>query len=172
MTIKLGILALLEARAGQGDQLAAFLEAGREIAVAEQGTVTWYAFKISDTSYGILDTFETEDARAAHLGGQIPAALGQVAGDLLAREPEIKLIDVLAVKLAAPPADPQTKEPYPRTHSDGRAAAAGVRSELACASLPAPGGPPRSRSVHTDVSAYRQRLLRGAGSNGGGGRRG
>ncbi len=56
MTIKLGILALLEARDGQGDQLSAFLEAGREIAVAEQGTVTWYAFKISDTSYGILDT--------------------------------------------------------------------------------------------------------------------
>jgi hypothetical protein len=40
MTIKLGILALLEARDGQGDQLAAFLEAGREIAAAEQGTVT------------------------------------------------------------------------------------------------------------------------------------
>jgi quinol monooxygenase YgiN len=111
MTIKLGILALLEARDGQGDQLSAFLEAGREIAAAEQGTVTWYAFKISDTSYGILDTFETEDARAAHLNGQIPAALGQVAGDLLAREPEIKLIDVLAVKLAAPPADPETQEP-------------------------------------------------------------
>lgn len=100
MTIKLGILALLEARVGQGDQLAAFLKAGREIAVAEQGTVTWYAFKISDTSYGILDTFETEDARAAHLSGQIPAALGQVASELLASEPDIKPIDVLAVKLA------------------------------------------------------------------------
>jgi quinol monooxygenase YgiN len=111
MTIKLGILALLEARDGQGDQLAAFLEAGREIAAAEQGTVTWYAFKISDTSYGILDTFETEDARAAHLNGQIPAALGQIASDLLAREPEIRLIDVLAVKLAAPPADLETQEP-------------------------------------------------------------
>jgi quinol monooxygenase YgiN len=111
MTIKLGILALLEARDGKGDQLVAFLEAGREIAAAEQGTVTWYAFKISDTSYGILDTFETEDARAAHLNGQIPAALGQVASDLLAREPDIKLIDVLAVKLAAPLADRETQEP-------------------------------------------------------------
>jgi hypothetical protein len=28
----------------------AFLQAGRELALAEQGTVTWYAFKISDTS--------------------------------------------------------------------------------------------------------------------------
>ena len=98
MTVRLGILALLEARDGAGDKLAAFLEAGREIAVAEEGTVTWYAFKISDTTYGILDTFETEDARTAHLNGQIPAALGQVAGDLLARDPEIRLIDIVAVK--------------------------------------------------------------------------
>ena len=98
MTVRLGILALLEARDGAGDKLAAFLEAGREIAVGEEGTVTWYAFKISDTTYGILDTFETEDARNAHLNGQVPVALGQVAGELLASDPDIKLIDVLAVK--------------------------------------------------------------------------
>jgi quinol monooxygenase YgiN len=98
MTVRLGILALLEAKAGAGDKLASFLEAGREIAVAEEGTVTWYAFKISDTAYGILDTFETEDARNAHLNGQIPVALGQVAHDLLTSDPDIKLIDILAVK--------------------------------------------------------------------------
>ena len=98
MTVRLGILALLEAKAGAGDKLAAFLKAGREIAVAEEGTVTWYAFKISDTTYGILDSFETEDARNAHLNGQIPVALGQVAGELLASDPDIKLIDILAVK--------------------------------------------------------------------------
>ena len=46
MTVTLGILALLEAKAGKGEQLAAFLKAGQELAVAEQGTVTWYAFKI------------------------------------------------------------------------------------------------------------------------------
>jgi hypothetical protein len=51
MTVTLGILALLEAKAGKGDELAAFLKAGRELAVAEEGTVTWSAFKISDASY-------------------------------------------------------------------------------------------------------------------------
>src|SRR5271155_3123768 len=85
MTVKLGLLALLEAKPGRGADLASFLESGRALAVAEAGTVTWYAFKISDTSYGIFDTFETEDARDAHLAGQIPQALGQVAPDLLAR---------------------------------------------------------------------------------------
>jgi quinol monooxygenase YgiN len=98
MTVTLGILALLEAKPGRGGELAAFLKAGRELAVAEEGTVTWYAFKISDTSYGIFDTFETDDARTAHLNGQIPAALANVSADLLATQPEIQLVDVLAVK--------------------------------------------------------------------------
>ena len=98
MTITLGILALLEAKAGKGDELAAFLKAGRDLAVAEQGTVTWYAFKISDTSYGIFDTFATDDARTAHINGQIPAALAQVSADLLTREPDIQPVNVLAVK--------------------------------------------------------------------------
>jgi quinol monooxygenase YgiN len=98
MTVTLGILALLEAKAGKGEQLAAFLKAGRDLAVAEEGTVTWYAFKISDTSYGIFDTFATGDARTAHINGQIPAALAEVSADLLVREPEIRPVNVLAVK--------------------------------------------------------------------------
>ena len=98
MTVRLGILALLEARPGKGSELAEFLKAGRELAVAEEGTVTWYALKISDTSYGIFDTFATGDARTAHLNGQIPAALADVSADLLASAPDIRLVDVLAVK--------------------------------------------------------------------------
>ena len=98
MTVTLGILALLEAKAGKGDELAAFLKAGRDLAVAEEGTVTWYAFKISDTSYGIFDTFATGDARTAHINGQIPAALAQVSADLLTRAPDIQPVSLLAVK--------------------------------------------------------------------------
>jgi hypothetical protein len=90
MTVTLGILALLEAKTGKGEQLAAFLKAGRDLAVAEEGTVTWYAFKISDTSYGIFDTFATDDARTAHINGQIPA--------VLARAPDIQPVNLLAVK--------------------------------------------------------------------------
>ena len=40
MTVTLGILALLEAKAGKGEQLAAFLKVGRELAVAEHGIIT------------------------------------------------------------------------------------------------------------------------------------
>jgi hypothetical protein len=98
MTVNRGLLALLEAKPGKGGDLGAFLEAGRALAVAEEGTVTWYAFRITDTSYGIFDTFETEDARQVHLGGEIPKALSQVGPDLLARDPDIRPVDIVAVK--------------------------------------------------------------------------
>jgi len=98
MAVKLGLLAMLEAKPGRGDDLARFLESGRALAVAEEGTVTWYAFKISDTSYGIFDTFETEDGRQAHINGEIPKALAEVGADLLATDPDIRPIDILAAK--------------------------------------------------------------------------
>jgi quinol monooxygenase YgiN len=98
MTNDRGLLALLEAKPGKGEELADFLRQGRELAVAESGTVTWYAFKLSDTTYGIFDTFEDEAGREAHLNGQIPAALGQVGPDLLAKDPDIRTTDILAVK--------------------------------------------------------------------------
>ena len=98
MSVDRGLLATLQAKPGKSDELAGFLRQGRELAAAETGTVTWYAFKIDDDTYGIFDTFESEDGRQAHLNGQIPAALGQVGPDLLATDPDIKQIDVLAVK--------------------------------------------------------------------------
>ncbi len=98
MTVKLGIIALLEAKPGKGEELGAFLESGRALAVAEKDTVTWYAFKISETEYGIFDSFETEGGRQAHLNGEIPTALGQVASELLAKDPDIRTVDIVAVK--------------------------------------------------------------------------
>lgn len=98
MSVNRGLLALLEAKPGRGDELAAFLEQGRALAAEEGGTVTWYAFKISDSTYGIFDSFNDEEGRQAHLNGQIPEALGKVGPDLLAADPDIRPVDILAVK--------------------------------------------------------------------------
>lgn len=98
MTVDRGLLVTLEAKPGKADALAEFLQQGRELAVAETGTVTWYAFRLSDTEFGIFDTFQDESGRQAHLDGPIAAALGQVAPELLASDPSIRKIDVLAAK--------------------------------------------------------------------------
>lgn len=98
MSVKFGLLALLEAKPDKGDDLGRFLEGGRALAVAEEGTVTWYAFKVTDTTYGIFDTFETEAARQAHLDAEIPKALGEAAPDLLANDPDIRPVDIVARK--------------------------------------------------------------------------
>jgi quinol monooxygenase YgiN len=96
MAIDRGLLAILDAKPGKGEELATFLQHARELAAAEEGTVTWYAFRLSETRYAIFDTFADEDARQAHLGGEIPAALGAVGPTLLATDPDIQLVDVVA----------------------------------------------------------------------------
>ena len=65
MSSRLGVLALLEAKPGKGEDLGKFLEGGRNLAAAEPGTVTWYAFKITDTQYGIFDTFDDDAGPAS-----------------------------------------------------------------------------------------------------------
>jgi quinol monooxygenase YgiN len=98
MALRFGFLARLEARPDTTSELATFLERGRELAVAEEGTVTWYAFRIDETTFGIFDTFETEAGRDAHLKGAIPQALAGAGPDLLAAEPEILPVEIVAVK--------------------------------------------------------------------------
>jgi quinol monooxygenase YgiN len=98
MSVKLAFLATLEAKEGKGGELGKFLEAGRELAVAEKETVTWYAFRIDETHYGIFDTFATEDGRQAHVKGHMAEAIHNAAGELLAAEPVITPVDVIAVK--------------------------------------------------------------------------
>jgi quinol monooxygenase YgiN len=98
MQLRYGLLAELVAAPGEGDALAAFLASARETAAREEGTVTWYAFKLSDTTYGIFDTFASEDDRNAHLAGGIPVALAAVASRLLAAEPAVRAVHIAAVK--------------------------------------------------------------------------
>ena len=98
MTVKFALLALLVAKPGQEQAVWDFLQEGREIVLGEPATATWYAFRVSENTFGIFDTFETEEGRQAHLAGAIPAALGEFGPTLLATDPDIRLLDIIAVK--------------------------------------------------------------------------
>jgi len=98
MALTLGILALVEAKPGKEAQVEALVKGGQAIVEQEPGTRVWYGFRVDGSTFGIFDAFEDEAARQAHLSGQIPAALAQAGPELLARDPDIRLVDVLAVK--------------------------------------------------------------------------
>jgi quinol monooxygenase YgiN len=98
MSVTVGILAMLEAKPEKAQELAEFLRQGRELALDEPQTVTWYAFKVDDVTYGIFDTFEAEAGREAHLAGEIAKALMAAAPELLAKAPDIRPVGILAAK--------------------------------------------------------------------------
>lgn len=95
---KLALLAWLEARPGKEEEVAEFLKSALPMAQEETGTVKWYAWRTGETIFGIFDTFETEEARDAHLNGPIAAALMANADRLLAKPPLIEKLDILAEK--------------------------------------------------------------------------
>ena len=98
MSIKVGICALLEAKPGKEETLAELLRSAQALAAQEPATVVWYAFRSGPRSFGIFDAFADEAGRKAHLQGQIAAALMGRADELLAQPPDIRNVDVLAVK--------------------------------------------------------------------------
>ena len=91
-------VARIEAKPDRADDVAVLLSGALPLAQAEPGTVDWYAARTSPTTFWIFDTFENEDARQAHVNGEIAAALMANADELLAAAPEIMPADVLAAK--------------------------------------------------------------------------
>jgi quinol monooxygenase YgiN len=96
--IKFGLLVKLEAKPGKEKEVEEFLKSALPLAQAEPGTVTWYAIKMNANTFGIVDTFETEEGRQAHLTGPIAKALMEKASELLAKDPVIEQVDILASK--------------------------------------------------------------------------
>ena len=93
-----GILARLEAKAGKEKEVLEFLKSALPLAEGEPGTIRWYALQIGPSTFGIFDTFETEEGREAHLNGPIAAALMANASSLLAKDPILEKVDLLAIK--------------------------------------------------------------------------
>jgi quinol monooxygenase YgiN len=91
-------VARIEAKPERAEDVANLLAGALPLAEAEPGTVDWYAARTSPTTFWIFDTFASEDARQAHIDGEIAAALMARADELLASPPEILAADVLASK--------------------------------------------------------------------------
>lgn len=99
--VKLGLWVELVAREGRERDVAAFLVDALPAVQRETGTVCWFGVRLDRTTFAIFDVFENEDARNIHLAGAVAEALGDRAGDLFVKPPEIRHLDVLAAKVGA-----------------------------------------------------------------------
>src|SRR4051794_22930268 len=97
--VKKSIAAKLVAKPGKEAEVEALLRSALELAEQEPLTVTWYAIKFNENTFGIFDTFESDEGRDAHLNGKIAAALMAKADELLAEPPVIEKVDLIAAKI-------------------------------------------------------------------------
>ena len=95
---KFALLVRIEAKPGKEAEVSKFLNDALPLAQAENGTVRWYALKIGTSTFGIFDTFQSEDGRTAHLQGKIATALMARKGELLSKEPTIERVEIIALK--------------------------------------------------------------------------
>tara|TARA_R100000789_G_C2918326_1_gene125513 strand:+ start:248 stop:541 length:294 start_codon:yes stop_codon:yes gene_type:complete len=96
--VKKGLLATVVAKEGKEKDVEQFLASAVDLAKKEEKTIHWFAFKIDERTFGIFDTFNTEEGREAHLSGEIASQLMANAKELLNAEPNIQKIDILAAK--------------------------------------------------------------------------
>jgi quinol monooxygenase YgiN len=96
--IKFALFARLEAKPGKEQAVADFLAAGPDMANQETTTPIWFALRLSLSTFGIFDAFETDANRQAHLKGPIAQALMAKADELFSVPPSIETIDVLGLK--------------------------------------------------------------------------
>ncbi|MGH9821338.1 MAG: putative quinol monooxygenase [Pyrinomonadaceae bacterium] len=97
--VKKALAVKLVAKPGKEAEVEAFLNGGLALVNDEPLTVTWYAIKFSENTFGIFDTFAGDEGRDAHLSGKVAEALMAHAGELLAEPPQIDKVDVIAAKM-------------------------------------------------------------------------
>ena len=105
--VKLGLYVRLEAKAGHEMDVENLLREALPLADEEEKTLVWFAVRFGPSTFAIFDAFGDEEGRDAHLQGKIAAALMEKAPDLLAEQPAIERLDVLAAKLPAIAREPQ-----------------------------------------------------------------
>jgi quinol monooxygenase YgiN len=94
-----GLMVRLEAKEGQEEEVASFLESGRALVDEEPETPAWFAIRMGPRTFGIFDAFADDHGRDAHLNGRVAEALMGRADELFAEPPSIEKVDVLADKL-------------------------------------------------------------------------
>ncbi|KAF8499999.1 hypothetical protein BU17DRAFT_102647 [Hysterangium stoloniferum] len=98
-TAKLGLYVPLHAKPEKAEAVKEFLISALPLVQTEPETLQWFAYRVSETEFGIFDTAAAESGIQAHLNGPVAAALMANADALLAQPPNIQKFEVLALKI-------------------------------------------------------------------------
>ena len=98
-SVTVGLLVKLEAKPGKEKDVEVFLCSALPLVQEEPETVAWFAIRMDNSTFGIVDAFPSDAGRQAHLTGKVAAALMAKAPGLFATPPAIEKVDVLAAKL-------------------------------------------------------------------------
>jgi quinol monooxygenase YgiN len=71
------------------------------LVLREIGTMSRYAVKLGSGRFGIFDTFADDDARNAHLNGEVARLLFANAEELFAAHPVVESSDIPAENVPA-----------------------------------------------------------------------
>lgn len=96
---KVGLYVPLVAKPEKAEEVKSFLISALPLVEEEPETLQWYAYRKSETEFGIFDSSAGESGRNAHLNGKVAAALMANAAELLAKPPVIHKVDILASKI-------------------------------------------------------------------------
>jgi quinol monooxygenase YgiN len=96
-----GLFVRLEAKTGREGDLENFLKEALQMVDEEPETTVWFSFRLGPTTFGIFDTFPDDSGRRAHMQGAVASALREKGPELLAENPSVEPLDILAAKLPA-----------------------------------------------------------------------
>ncbi|MDV6264390.1 hypothetical protein [Rhodococcoides yunnanense] len=94
MALNNGTLIHLVAKDGKQDEVAAILGEALGAVARDPKTATWYAYRITNTEFGIFDSSEYSDRSAT----ETHPVLTRMSDELLDRAPSVQPFDVIAAK--------------------------------------------------------------------------
>jgi quinol monooxygenase YgiN len=97
--VEVGLLVSMKAKPGKEADLERFLGSALPLVDEEPATTAWFAIRLSDSEFAIVDFFPGDPGRQEHLSGRAAEALMGQAPELLAEPPQMEFADVVASKL-------------------------------------------------------------------------
>lgn len=98
--LSVGLRVNFTAKSDKVQDVRDFLVSAVPLVEDEQDTLFWYAVEFPDSNvFAIIDFFEKEEGREAHLNGKVAAALFSKVDELLTGQPDIVKFDVVSANI-------------------------------------------------------------------------